>query len=489
MTIASPTQERRWDLGAWLTLIVAVGWSVVVLGTSLAGLSYPSDGWTIRRDTVNGQSQVNFRFHGGPTPLHADDAVVAIDDQPIGVREAAPVGRGTLPGQVLLYTVERDQERLDFAVTLAAPGPAGVWAALRNRLAEPRDALVATASLVVALATFLLRPGNLGARYLLLTFSYYFATSWFGFMASELYLHLMPLQLQALQALAGAGWIWFFFPSMTLLALSVPVVKGPLRRFPRLLPGLLYGVPFVAALLSFGPDLLWDDQRWLPVGFAGFLVVIALMVVALSGSLIHNWVTLREPAARAQLRWVGLGLVLGLLVPFSWLLLNVSLWGQFGSDLGLWLPLCLPVALAIAITRYRLWDIDVIIRRTLIYTVLTGLLVLAYFGSVLVLENVFRALTGQGQNSLVVVLSTLTIAALVGPLRRRVQVAIDHRFFRRKYDAARTLARFAANARDETGLDQLSAHLVQVVDQTMQPESVGLWLRPGAENGQERSKT
>ena len=106
-------------------------------------------------------------------------------------------------------------------------------------------------------------------------------------------------------------------------------------------------------------------------------------------------------------------------------------------------------------------------------------LALAYFGSVLVLESVFRALTGQDPNSFAVVVSTLTIAALFVPLRRRVQAAIDRRFFRQKYDAARTLAGFAAAARDEVDLDRLSAELVDVVDGTLQPEHVALWLRPG----------
>jgi hypothetical protein len=132
----------------------------------------------------------------------------------------------------------------------------------------------------------------------------------------------------------------------------------------------------------------------------------------------------------------------------------------------------------VAVLRYRLWDIDVIIRLTLIYSVLSAVLALANFGTVLLLESAFRALTGQGQNSLVVVLSTLAIAALFGPVRSRVQATIDKRFFRKKYDAARTLTGFAAGARDETDLGQLSAHLVQVVDETMQPANVGLWLRP-----------
>jgi hypothetical protein len=124
-----------------------------------------------------------------------------------------------------------------------------------------------------------------------------------------------------------------------------------------------------------------------------------------------------------------------------------------------------------------LWDIDVIIRRTLIYSALSAVLAAAYLGTVVLLQAASRLATGQGQNSLVVVLSTLAIAALFGPVRSRVQSAIDRRFYRRKYDAARTLASFAASARDETDLDQLSTHLVRVIDQTMQPAHVGLWLR------------
>jgi hypothetical protein len=134
--------------------------------------------------------------------------------------------------------------------------------------------------------------------------------------------------------------------------------------------------------------------------------------------------------------------------------------------------------LGIAILRYRLWDIDLIIRRTLIYSGLTAVLGLAYLGIVLVLQGVFQAVTGEGQSPLVVVLSTLAIAALFGPVRGRVQAGIDRRFYRRKYDAARTLAGFAATARDETDLGRLSQQLTGVVGETMQPDRVVLWLRP-----------
>jgi hypothetical protein len=166
---------------------------------------------------------------------------------------------------------------------------------------------------------------------------------------------------------------------------------------------------------------------------------------------------------------------------------GLQLHGTLIQDVGYFLgPLLIPISIGVAILRSQLWGIDVIIRRALIYSVLSAVLVLAYFGSVLVLESVFRFITGQGQNALVVVLSTLTIAALIVPLRQRVQQAIDRRFFRRKYDAARTLAGFAASARDETDLQHLSARLVAVVDETMQPETVGLWLRAGETNDAHR---
>jgi hypothetical protein len=137
-----------------------------------------------------------------------------------------------------------------------------------------------------------------------------------------------------------------------------------------------------------------------------------------------------------------------------------------------WLAVCI----VIAVFRYRLWDIDVIIRKTLTYTIVIGLLAAVYFGSVVLLQQIFAALTDQ-RSEIITVLSTLAIAALFVPVRNRVQTAVDRRFYRRKYDAQRVMKDFSQTVRDETDLEKLTGELVHVVQETMQPKSVTVWLK------------
>ena len=139
-------------------------------------------------------------------------------------------------------------------------------------------------------------------------------------------------------------------------------------------------------------------------------------------------------------------------------------------------PLVIPLSFGFAILRARLWDIDVLINRTLVYGTLTVLLALVYFGLIFVLQSLLRGIMSQN-NDVVIVVSTLAIAALFQPLRQRIQQIIDRRFYRRKYNAAKIVEAFSATLRNEVDLDQLREHLITVVQDTMQPAHVSLWLR------------
>jgi len=174
-------------------------------------------------------------------------------------------------------------------------------------------------------------------------------------------------------------------------------------------------------------------------------------VVAAGGSVLYD-TAISEAIGLRWLEWAGYIVVITALVGF-------------------------PISIGIAIVRYRLYEIDTLINRTLVYGVLTAILAAVYFGAVVVLQRLFVALIGE-KSTLAVVTSTLMIAALFNPLRRWVQAFVDRRFYRRKYDAAKTLEAFSAKLRDETDLEALSDDLVGVVRETMQPAHVSLWLHP-----------
>ena len=187
---------------------------------------------------------------------------------------------------------------------------------------------------------------------------------------------------------------------------------------------------------------------------------------------------------RQQIKWVIYAvavLTLAITIVSIWPVLDGSI---IGTVLFLAGFLAIPTSFGIAIFKYRLYDIDIIINQTLVYGSVTATLVTLYFGGVVALQRLFVLLTGE-KSTLAVVASTLLIAALFNPLRRRVQALVDRRFYRRKYDAAKTLAAFSTRLREETDLDSLTVEVLGVVRETMQPEHASLWLRRQGTNAKE----
>jgi hypothetical protein len=277
-----------------------------------------------------------------------------------------------------------------------------------------------------------------------------------------------PVGLLEALAILPFAWLLFAFPNGRL----VP-------RWSWL--GLLIAALGLAASLPFGPPLAGDN----PVRLAVLLAFLMLIIAGVAAQ-VYRYRHVSNALERQQTKWVLLGLVgvaaamLTYMIFFELFPLPagparvlLALLGTAGLVL---LLLALPVSLAFAILRYRLWDIDILIRRTLVYAVLTATLALVYFGTVVGLQALLRLATGQEQSEVVVVLSTLLIAALFVPVRRRWQEAIDRRFYRQRYDAAQVLGQFGLGLRDEVELDSLVNRLVATVDQTMQPESIALLL-------------
>jgi hypothetical protein len=305
-----------------------------------------------------------------------------------------------------------------------------------------------------------------------------------------------PVMIDAL-----TQWLWV--PPVGLLGIYMillfPDGKLPSRRWRPLawFSGAVMVLASVALTLS--PGRLPDHPGVRnPFGLEGYPMlaqvlpgVIALLPICILASAVSLFWRYRHSGGevRQQIKWVAFAasfvgvvylsaLVIGLFAPQASLGSgDVSLIGNILLDAVLLSYAGVPIAVGFAVLKYHLYDIDVVINRTLVYSTLTATLVVLYFGGIVVLQRLFVLLTGE-KSTLAVVASTLLIAALFTPLRSRIQGFIDRRFYRRKYDARKTLEAFSTKLRDETDLDALSDDLVGVVRETMQPAHVSVWLRP-----------
>jgi len=290
------------------------------------------------------------------------------------------------------------------------------------------------------------------------------------------------------------GSLWTAIP-VTLVLLYFPDGHLPSSRWKSVLVLVLIGIFSTQVTQAFtswtvdGINVLYFKVKN-PLEFAGsehifngpigyflkglpFLAIFGCLV-----SIIVRWIH-SKGIERLQMKWLVFSATVVISIIFILQILGIP-----ETSPGLmWYfillsPMLFTLAIGLAILRYRLFDIDIIIRKTIQYTLLTGLLASIYFGVVIILQNIFVSYSNQ-QSPVIIVVSTLVIAALFNPLRNRIQEFIDHRFYRKKYNAEHALAQFAATARDEVALDQLHAAVIQVVEETMQPEYVSLWMQFG----------
>jgi hypothetical protein len=303
-----------------------------------------------------------------------------------------------------------------------------------------------------------------------------------------------PNSLPAGEALAWfAFWAWI--PSIGCIVLSLllfPNGRLPSSRW-RWLAWLsvlltMAGAVWVAlspgAIGNLGPIHNPLGIESLPRGYKPVQTIMSALLLVAAGSTLGFRLLRTRGIERQQLKWPALIAVMaagGSLLYDTAISEAIGLrWLEWAGYVILMAALVgFPISIGIAIVRYRLYEIDTLINRTLVYGSLTAILAAIYFGAAVLLQRLFVALTGE-KSTLAVVVSTLVIAALFTPLRRRIQGFIDRRFYRSKYDAAKTLEAFSAKLRDETDLDALSDDLVGVVRETMQPAHVSLWLRRDA---------
>jgi hypothetical protein len=297
------------------------------------------------------------------------------------------------------------------------------------------------------------------------------------------------------------SWLWV--PAVGLLGTYVlllfPDGRLPSRRW----RSLAWFSGVVIVLLSVGVMLAPERLQSIgevrdPFGLEGHPLVtdaayaiLPLLPLSMLASALSLVLRYRRSSGdeRQQIKWIALSasvvamvyliaMIASLIFPSdSWTTAGPVWWLNLLTYASVLSFTTVPIAVGFAVLRYRLYDIDLLINRALVYGSLTSILALVYVGGVVSLQAVFRALSGQ-ESTLAVVASTLLIAALFNPLRRRIQSFIDRRFYRRKYDARKTLEAFSATLRDETDLDALDNVLVGVIRETMQPAHVSLWLRP-----------
>lgn len=413
--------------------------------------------------------------------LRQGDVVTAVEGQSFEtwVRSLFTLGAPRPNWQVgdeITYRIERGGQTMDQKIVL---GPLPFEAILANYWGV---LLFAFVSQVVALFVLVRKPSEPAAR------------AFFIWALSGSHSYAWSFFLQVGDVTSVIGFWWFHLATPLLWLLYWPAGLHMALVFPRSIPvverrrwiiPMLYAGSLTAFFLLVGWN--WSrSQELLPWINSWHLIANSIagpFLAATIGVIFYKYRRTSTLEEKVKIRWAVYGAIIpGLIGLIFWILLPMISDESILSPnlLGL-IMLLFPISIAIAIVRYQLFDIDHIIRRTLVYGVLTAALLGIYFLSVILLQQIIRGVTGA-ISPLAIVVSTLLIAALFNPLRGWLQEGIDRRFYRSKYDARQALNAFAATARDEVELEQITAELLQLVEQTMQPESLSLWLKDTVES-------
>ena len=373
-------EARRFDRGAWLTLIAAAVLLLWPLALSILFAGTPSDGWASysAEGFFDGQFVMNYSLTGQPSPLRTDDIIVAIDGQPLVKGQLPPLPTPLVAGETVRYTVERNGQTFKADIPLVQIGLrayGAIW------LHDPLKSLATLVTLVIAAAVFFLRPQLPAARFMLIAYTYLAGNAILEIVGNP-FVYALPPAAIFLASFYVTGYAWAYYASLILLVLVFPVTLPPMRRFPRALTALIYLVPFIMMGLSVPHYPATTQSDWqLLIGGVTFISYAALTAVVTVGAIIYNLRTVKDPATLAQVRWMVFGLGIGVAVTnLLDTVPRLQPWSYITA-------LALPIALAIGILRYRLFDIDVIIRRTTSYAILTGILLLVYFGTIVVLQR------------------------------------------------------------------------------------------------------
>ncbi len=464
-------EETGFDRGAWGLLTAVILTALLVLANTIYTLAQPSDGWQADYST----GQLDHFLGDWPTPLQAGDTISTVAGVDL---TGAILGWRQLPAwqeeATIPYTIERNGEPQMVAVQLHTLTPRQIAQAF---LYVFRDNLPQLNWFIVGLIVFFLRPRNIAARLLLVAGASLTIGTRIGWAATVTGANFVPRPNFYLDFMFDTQWGSLFFPSFILLLLVFPQPLWPKLAQPRYRQRVIvlaYLVPTILALLTVITEI---EAFALAVLLADALLILGLGITAVVKAYRRT-----DPVARAQVSWIAFGiassiggtLVIFLLDFFG--LISLSESPLFATFFNWITGLTLPICVAIAILRYRLFDIHLIIRKTVQYGVVTAVLVLVYFGTIILLQNLVGQATGE-QSPIIIVFSTLLIAAMFNPLRQRVQTAVDRRFYRQKYDAQQVLADFAQTARDEVEMEALTAELTHVIQETLQPEQISVWLK------------